>query len=189
MTCMAPSFDINPLTRMWQHVTTSCILITSFVEYVKLAKLAMVQVVGNVEDERCFFPFTFMKFKLCNRLTTHLSLVVRLFVQHFYINTKFLIWGMHWTMENCSPSLLVWWVTCDQWFFFRELKGPSKGSHFFVPTYVCWFVFESQCLNVKMATPFVSIIMACSTCFFPQLTIYFLLYIMNLDLYCIVVHL
>jgi hypothetical protein len=65
--------------------------------------------------------------------------------------------------------------------FLREFKGPSKGCHFFVPTYVCWFFFESQCLSVKMATPFVSIIMACSTCSFLQLTIYFLLCIMNLD--------
>ncbi len=88
-TCMALSFDINPLTKMWQLVTTSCILITSFIEYVKLAKLAMVQVVGSVEDERCFSPFTFMNFKFRNRLTTHLSFVVRMFVQCFYTIQKF----------------------------------------------------------------------------------------------------
>jgi hypothetical protein len=37
-----PSFDTNPLTRMGHLVTTSHILVTSFLEYVKLAKLAMV---------------------------------------------------------------------------------------------------------------------------------------------------
>ncbi len=31
--------------------------------------------------------------------------------------------------------------------FLRELKGPSKGCHFSVPTYVCWFFLN---LNVLM---------------------------------------
>jgi hypothetical protein len=61
MACMAPPFDINLPTKMWRLVTTSHILITSFPKYVKLAKLAMVQVVGNVEDERCLFILVFMK--------------------------------------------------------------------------------------------------------------------------------
>jgi hypothetical protein len=40
--CLAPPFDTNPLTRMWHLVTTFHILITSFLEYVKMAELAMV---------------------------------------------------------------------------------------------------------------------------------------------------
>jgi len=67
---------------MWQLVTISHILITSFPKYVKLAKLAMVQVIGSVENEKYFFILVFMKFKLHNRLTTHLLLVVQMFVQH-----------------------------------------------------------------------------------------------------------
>jgi len=90
---MAPPFDTNLPTRMWQLVTISHILITSFPKYVKLAKLAMVQVIGSVENEKYFFILVFMKFKLHNRLTTHLLLVVQMFVQHFYIIqvTKFLV--------------------------------------------------------------------------------------------------
>jgi hypothetical protein len=80
-----PPFDINFPTGMWRLVTTFCILITSFPKYVKLVKLAMVQVVGSVEDERCFSILVFMKSKLHNRLTTHLLLVVQMFVQDFYI--------------------------------------------------------------------------------------------------------
>jgi hypothetical protein len=75
MACMAPPFDTNLPTRMWRLVTTFRILITSFPKYVKLAKLAMVQVVGSVEDETCFFILVFMKSKLHNRLTTHLLLM------------------------------------------------------------------------------------------------------------------
>jgi hypothetical protein len=81
---MAPPFDTNPLTRMWCLVTTSQILVSNFLEYVKLVELPMVQVVGSVEDEPCFSTLAFMKSKLCNRLTTHLPLVVHMFAQHFY---------------------------------------------------------------------------------------------------------
>ncbi len=44
----------------------------NFLKYVKLVKLAMVQVVGRVEDERCSSTLTLMKFKFNNRLTIHL---------------------------------------------------------------------------------------------------------------------
>jgi len=57
-TCMATPFDLNPLTEMWCLVTTFQILSFSFLEYVKLTKLAMVQIVGNVEDEKCFSTWT-----------------------------------------------------------------------------------------------------------------------------------
>jgi len=56
---------------------TSWILVSNFLEYVKPAKLAMVQIVSNVEDERCS--------KLCNRLTSYLPLVLCVFAQQFYI--------------------------------------------------------------------------------------------------------
>ncbi len=41
-TCMAPPFDLNPLTKMGRLVTTSRILFSSFPEYVKLVELVMV---------------------------------------------------------------------------------------------------------------------------------------------------
>jgi hypothetical protein len=78
------SFDMNPLIRMWHLVITSHIVVTNFLEYVKLAKLAMVQVIGSVEDKKCFSILAFMKFKFCNRLTTHLPFVVHMFAQRFY---------------------------------------------------------------------------------------------------------
>jgi hypothetical protein len=40
--CMAPPFDLNPLTKMWRLVTISQVLSSSFQEYVKLVELAMV---------------------------------------------------------------------------------------------------------------------------------------------------
>jgi hypothetical protein len=76
---MAPPFDTNLLTRIWCLVTTSQILVSNFLEYVKLVELAMVQVVGSVEDEPCFSTLAFMKSKLHNILTTHFPLVVCMF--------------------------------------------------------------------------------------------------------------
>jgi hypothetical protein len=69
---------------MWHLVTTFHILVTSFPEYVKLVELVMVQVIGSVKDKKCFSILTFMKFKFCNKLTTHLPFVVHMFVQCFY---------------------------------------------------------------------------------------------------------
>jgi hypothetical protein len=80
-TCMAPTFDTNPLTRMWCLVTTFRILVYNFPKYVKLTELAMVQIVGSVEDERCFFTLAFMKSELCNMFITHSPLVVLMFAQ------------------------------------------------------------------------------------------------------------
>jgi len=48
----------------------------------------MAIIMGSIEDERCFSNLGFMKSKLKNRLTTHLDLVVKMFVQKFFtLNT------------------------------------------------------------------------------------------------------
>jgi hypothetical protein len=82
-------FDINYLICTWHLVITFQILVYSFLECVKLVKLAMVQRVGNVEDERCFSTLAFTKSKLCNGFTTQLLIIVRMFAQHFYTLENF----------------------------------------------------------------------------------------------------
>jgi hypothetical protein len=59
-------------------MTTSKVLVCNFLKlkYLKLAELAMVQIVGSVEDEKCFSMLAFMKSKLCSMFITHLPLVV-----------------------------------------------------------------------------------------------------------------
>ncbi len=88
--CMAPPFDTNPLTIMWCLVTTSRVLVCSFPKYAKLAKMAMVQIMGSVEDEHYFYMLAFMKSKFRNKLTTHLPLVVWMFAHKFYTLQNFL---------------------------------------------------------------------------------------------------
>jgi hypothetical protein len=47
-------------------------------------KVAMVMVLGSMENECCFSTLSFMKSKLWNWLTTHFDLVVNMFAQNHY---------------------------------------------------------------------------------------------------------
>ncbi len=53
-------------------------------QYVKLTKLAMVQIADNVKNENFFSMLVFMKSKLFNMFIAHLPLVMRMFAQQFY---------------------------------------------------------------------------------------------------------
>jgi hypothetical protein len=78
----------NPLKKLWRVVDTSSMLRHGLSEYLKLAEIATILVLGSVEDERTFSTLSFMKDKLRNRLQTHLPLVVTMHGQNFYdINT------------------------------------------------------------------------------------------------------
>jgi hypothetical protein len=81
---MAKPIDVNLLKHLWRILFDIQIIGFYFLEYFKLAKIAMVQVLDSVEDEQCFSSLAFYKSKLCNRLTTNLRLVVRMFSQKFY---------------------------------------------------------------------------------------------------------
>jgi hypothetical protein len=50
----------------------------------------MVQMFGSVEDEHCFSSLAFCESKLCNKLTTNPSLMVKMFSQKFYTLHNFL---------------------------------------------------------------------------------------------------
>jgi hypothetical protein len=43
---------LNPLTRFWRKISTFVILNLNFLEYIKLAKIIVVPVIGSIEDER-----------------------------------------------------------------------------------------------------------------------------------------
>jgi hypothetical protein len=52
-------------------MTTSWILISNFLEYGKLIELTMVQIMGNVEDEKCLSIVAFMKCCAIGSLPTY----------------------------------------------------------------------------------------------------------------------
>ncbi len=86
---MQESKDVNPTPHMWLKIQSSTFLVQKLNEYMKVAEIAIVMVLGLVEDERTFNNLAFTKSKLCNRLTTHLDLCVHMFTYNFYNVTNF----------------------------------------------------------------------------------------------------
>jgi hypothetical protein len=64
MYAMEPPFDTNPLTKLWRFLDTNTALVAQFPEYLKLVQIAMVHVLGSIEDEHVFSSLTFLKDKL-----------------------------------------------------------------------------------------------------------------------------
>ncbi len=60
------------------------LLIQKLNEYIKVVRIAMVQILGSIEDEKTCNNLVFMKSKLYNQLTTHLNLCVCMFTHNFY---------------------------------------------------------------------------------------------------------
>ncbi len=79
-----PSHDQNPTTRMWRRFASNVILKYRIYEYFKLIELAIVVILGSVENERTFSTITFMMSKLKNRLTINLDMAVRMYAQDFF---------------------------------------------------------------------------------------------------------
>jgi hypothetical protein len=77
------------VTRMWRTIEANSFLWHSLSEYIKVAEIAIVMVLGSIQDERTFSTLTFMKNKLCNRLTTNLAMVVGMKSQSFFTLNDF----------------------------------------------------------------------------------------------------
>ena len=77
---MLPPFDVNPLSHLWRTMNASYLLTLSIVEYVKLVEIAVVDVLGSIDDERCLFSLSFLKNKLRNTLDKQLPLVVGMYL-------------------------------------------------------------------------------------------------------------
>jgi hypothetical protein len=87
--CTPPFFG-NPLVKLWRQLTSSRHLCKLISEYIKLAEIGSVLVLGFVEDERCFSSLKFLKSCQRNRLGKHLPLVVHMFGQRYYSLEDFL---------------------------------------------------------------------------------------------------
>jgi hypothetical protein len=81
---MLPPHDCNPITCLWERLRSNVTLNHRLSKWFKIAKLCMVIVLGNLEDESTFSNLTFIKTKLQNCLTTHLDLIVWMYVHKFY---------------------------------------------------------------------------------------------------------
>jgi hypothetical protein len=91
MATCKPPFLLNPTTKLWWILDANSTLVVQFLEYIKLAQIAMVHILGSVEDELCFSSLFFMKDKLHNRLAIdHLGVVIGIHKQNIYTLENFL---------------------------------------------------------------------------------------------------
>ena len=92
----------NPLTKLWRSLACNKALISNFPEFAKLSEIAIVQVLGSVEDEGPFLSLLFLKDKTRNRLdNSHLSLVVGMHAQEVY------------TLQDFPYEALQWANACE----------------------------------------------------------------------------
>jgi hypothetical protein len=68
--------DKNLVSKMWVTINNNTLLTKWLSEFLKLAKIVMVSILGFVEDECTFSMLTFMKNKLHNRLEPNLDTMV-----------------------------------------------------------------------------------------------------------------
>jgi hypothetical protein len=78
------NFGVNPLTCLWLKLSSNALLASKLLEWIKVAEIAAVTILGSVEDERTFSTLNYMKSKVRNNLQEHLDLVVRMYGQNFY---------------------------------------------------------------------------------------------------------
>jgi hypothetical protein len=64
---------INPLNKMWKIIFHFTIIFRNISDYVKLTKIAMIQMLGPMEDEQVFNNLDFIKTKIRNRLIDNLA--------------------------------------------------------------------------------------------------------------------
>ena len=100
---MEPPYDVNPVTRIWRTISASRVLAHGFPKYLKLAEIAMVHVIGSVEDERVFSSVSFLKTKLRNSLDPHLELVVGMYSQNLYTLQNFPYDAVFDSWTNAAP--------------------------------------------------------------------------------------
>ncbi len=85
----AEPLDLNTFTKLWRTLSSSHIFEHPILEYIKLIELHVVQFIGSIMDEWCFFTLTFMRTKLKNWLTLHLELVIWTVNQKFFTMESF----------------------------------------------------------------------------------------------------
>jgi len=93
---LGPLNTINPLTKMCRIIFHFIVLSRNISKYANLTQIAMIQVLGSMEDEQVFNNLNFIKTNICNQLIDNLALCVHMFGQSFFIMHNFpymKLWG------------------------------------------------------------------------------------------------
>jgi hypothetical protein len=86
---MVHPLEVNPLIAIWSTINNNAMLTHNISEYLKAVKIASIQVLGLVEDERTFSTLSFIRNHLRNRLTMNLETCVVMYAHHFFIISSF----------------------------------------------------------------------------------------------------
>jgi hypothetical protein len=54
---MKEPHDLNPITKLWQNLILSQILIFKILKYIKVVEIAIVKVIRSGKNERFFYPY------------------------------------------------------------------------------------------------------------------------------------
>jgi hypothetical protein len=61
---MNQHLDLNPLSRLWNKLSSNALLCVHLNEFMKVAKSVAIQIMGYMEDEKTFSTLTFMNTRL-----------------------------------------------------------------------------------------------------------------------------
>lgn len=75
---------ISKVKGLWQRIGESPALSQQLSEFLKLAELVLVMIIGSIEDERTFSRLDYVKNKKRNRLDVHLDCCLRMYEQSQY---------------------------------------------------------------------------------------------------------
>jgi hypothetical protein len=81
---MKKPFKINPVTWLWRSIDANSFLKHQLSKYITVAEIAIVMVLGSVQDVRMFSTVSFLKTKLRNWLTKNLAMTVAFKQQQFF---------------------------------------------------------------------------------------------------------
>jgi hypothetical protein len=133
---LGPPSTINPLTKMWRIIFHFTILSCSISEYVKLAKITTIQVLGLVEDQRVFNNMEFIKTKIRNQLVDNLALWSTCLGNQFLQCAIFFMMKL-WGFDNQRNVDMPWML---KGFLIVDCLMQSKPC---VVLSLCCFVFIS----------------------------------------------
>jgi hypothetical protein len=58
--------DKNLVIKLWHQFSINNLLVVCFFEFIEFVQMAIVQIIGNIKNEKTFLIVAFMKFKLWN---------------------------------------------------------------------------------------------------------------------------
>lgn len=90
----------NPFISVWRQLTTSQFVVQRMLEYIKLSKLQIVQVLDFVKDEYCFSTLSLWKANSGIGWQYIWTLSFKCLLKILKL-LKFSLWSNYWRVEGC----------------------------------------------------------------------------------------